>query len=340
MKGFRFVHFFQEHSPILWQIPGPIILIGSLLLEGKFLFWGTAYLQFLPWRLDAWRMITQGILPLWSSQVGMGAPLFANYQSALLYPPNILVWLGAACCSIKGIAFTQTVLVIIHLIASGIGMVYLMREIGFGKLAQTISGLSFSLSGYLIARASFLSMNAVLVWIPWLLWFSLRWLHAMEVGNRKESIKYIFLYLVSLTCQLLGGHAQITWYTQLIVVAWVLIITLSGKRNLIWKKIGIFGLITILAIGISAIQLLPTAEYLSQSQRSQSVDEGYALNYSFWPWRFLTLFPLTCSETQAEIPIGSRRIITGKTRYISVLFQSSSLFLDYGFSRINRIDQD
>ncbi len=286
----RVISFFQEHSPILWQIPGPIILIGSLLLEGKFLYWGTTYLQFLPWRVDAWRMISQGILPLWSDQVGMGAPLFANYQSALLYPPNILVWLGAACCSIKGIAFAQTVLVIIHLIASGIGMVYLIREIGFGKLAQTISGLSFSLSGYLIARASFLSMNAVLVWFPWLLWFTLRWLRALEVGNHKESIKFVFLYLVSLSCQLLGGHAQLTWYCQLIVVAWMLIITLSGKKTLIWKKIGIFGLITVLAIGISAIQLLPTAEYMSQSQRSQSVDVGYALNYSFWPWRFLTLF--------------------------------------------------
>jgi hypothetical protein len=43
-----------------------------------------------------------------------------------------------------------------------------------------------------------------------------------------------------------------------------------------------------LALGLAAIQLLPTAEYLSQSQRSTAVDFDFALNYSFWPWHLLT----------------------------------------------------
>ena len=290
MRQSPFMAFLRENAPILWQIPGPLLLIGSLLVQGKFLFWGTAYLQFLPWRLDAWQQLSSGILPLWSDQVGMGAPLFANYQSALLYPPNLLIWMGAACCSIKGIAVSQTILVMLHLIVSGIGMVYLIREIGFGKLAQTICGLSFSLSGYLISRASFLSMNAVLAWLPWLLWCSLRWMRALEMGNRKEFGKYVGFHLIILAFQLLGGHAQLTWYTQLMIVVWVLIFTLGGKKEFIWKKLATLGLISLIAIGLCAVQLVPTAEYLLQSQRSQAVDESYALNYSFWPWRLLTLF--------------------------------------------------
>jgi hypothetical protein len=44
----------------------------------------------------------------------------------------------------------------------------------------------------------------------------------------------------------------------------------------------------LLAIGLAAVQLLPTAEYLLQSQRSAAVDFEFAMNYSFWPWRFLS----------------------------------------------------
>jgi len=40
---------------------------------------------------------------------------------------------------------------------------------------------------------------------------------------------------------------------------------------------------------MSGVQLLPTAEYLAQSQRADSVEFDYAMNYSFWPWRALTL---------------------------------------------------
>jgi hypothetical protein len=44
-----------------------------------------------------------------------------------------------------------------------------------------------------------------------------------------------------------------------------------------------------LAFGLSAVQLLPTLEYLGQSQRASAVDYEQAMTYSFWPWRLLTL---------------------------------------------------
>jgi len=42
------------------------------------------------------------------------------------------------------------------------------------------------------------------------------------------------------------------------------------------------------AIGLAAVQLFPTAEYLLESQRSAAVDYDFAMNYSFWPWRLLS----------------------------------------------------
>ena len=44
----------------------------------------------------------------------------------------------------------------------------------------------------------------------------------------------------------------------------------------------------VLGVGISAVQLLPTAEYLILSQRAGEYGFETAMTYSFWPWRFLT----------------------------------------------------
>jgi len=44
----------------------------------------------------------------------------------------------------------------------------------------------------------------------------------------------------------------------------------------------------LLASLISAVQLIPTFEYLQQSQRASAVEAEAAMTYSFWSWHFLT----------------------------------------------------
>ena len=154
-----------DHSRLIpWPpiIVGPILLFGIDLLRGRVLFWGTPLLQFTPWRTVAKQLLFDGHLPLWNPYVGMGAPLLANYQSALLYPPNWLLLL-------VDVAWGQTLIVMAHLIFAGVGMALLARRMGLGEFAQTIAGLAFSLSGYLLARAGFLSINAAAAWLPWLI---------------------------------------------------------------------------------------------------------------------------------------------------------------------------
>jgi hypothetical protein len=52
---------------------------------------------------------------------------------------------------------------------------------------------------------------------------------------------------------------------------------------------GWLGLAVVFATLLAVAQLLPTAEYLLQSQRAGAVEYEFAMTYSFWPWRFLTL---------------------------------------------------
>ncbi len=106
----------DRNKLIPWFIvaAAPLVLFGPMLVRGEVLFWGTPMLQFVPWRQLAFEMLAEGVLPLWNPSLGMGAPLLANYQLGLLYPPNWLLFL-------TGAAWGHAFLMMLHLIWGGDG---------------------------------------------------------------------------------------------------------------------------------------------------------------------------------------------------------------------------
>ena len=303
---------------ITWLLPvwlAPFLLLSPLLLSGKAMFWGTPSLQFVPWWHLAAQLIQSGQLPLWNPMNGMGAPLLANYQSALLYPPNwlyiLLDWWGG----VPLLAWGQALLVAVHLAWAGTGMALLVRRLGLAPLAQTVSGLAFGLSGYLVSRAGFLSINATAAWLPWVILALTHLLLAMKSGNgskhgwvpARSAWGAWFGLVVVLAMQLLAGHAQTTWYTWLLAMFWAgywgwkltqdpLKQERSGKVKRL-REISLrvaqhwswLGAAILAACALAAIQLIPTAEYLIQSQRAAAAGYDFVMNYSFWPWRLLGL---------------------------------------------------
>ncbi|HWQ84397.1 MAG TPA: hypothetical protein VN363_07515, partial [Anaerolineales bacterium] len=270
----------------------PFMLLAPVILSGKALFWGTPALQFIPWQAYAWDTLLHGELPLWNPWLGMGAPLVANYQSALFYPPN---WLGLAAYAAGGVAalaWIQAPLAALHLAWAGWGMAKLARSLGLGPLPQTVAGLAFALSGYLVARLHFLSITFTVAWLPWVL------LGAVALVQPRRDWQAYLRLAASLGMMLLAGHAQLSWYTVLLAgllagwlawhtpaaeTGWQIRLKVVGN---VWLKLAGAG---ILALALSAIQLLPTAEYLLQSQRAGAVSFETGLDYSYWPWHFLTL---------------------------------------------------
>ena len=276
-------------NPWLPIAVGPILLFGIDLIRGRALFWGTPLLQFTPWHTAAKEIALSGHLPLWNPWLGMGAPLLANYQSGLLYPPN---WLLLA----TDVAWGQTLLVLLHLIWAGIGMALLARSLGMGTFAQAISGIAYAMSGYLVARAGFLSINATAAWLPWILYAAEGLVRSAGTSSTASSgllrsIGWRATALLGLVLglQWLAGHAQIAWYTLILLVVWVIFRARSSSvpiRNAV-LTLAVAGA---LGFAIAAAQLIPTLEYASISNRAGDLDPEFALTYSFWPWRALGLF--------------------------------------------------
>jgi hypothetical protein len=270
-------------SPLILILLGPLALYAPIFLTGRAIFWGTPLLQFAPWWAHAARTLLSGELPLWNPLSGFGAPLLANYQSALLYPPTWVYLLFYALGGLPLMAWAMAPLAALHLAWGGWGMARLARAIGWGTSAQAVSGLAFGMSGYLVARAHFLSINAAAAWTPWVL------LAAYQVARNTGRRPLMGLALV-VGMQLLAGHAQTAWYTLLLAFTWVMFWGARvGGRSGLARAAGRFALAGGWAAALAAVQLLPTGEYLLHSARAGEYGYDLAMQYSFWPWRFLTL---------------------------------------------------
>jgi hypothetical protein len=270
--------FFRRIDPVYGLLTAVLIVLFAPVLAGvRTIFWGLPLLQFYPWHELAKQSVLGGFLPLWNPWLGMGAPLLANAQSALLYPPNWLLL-------IVPVEYGQGVLMVAHLLWAGIGMAKLTRSFGIGRLGQAVAGLAFMLSGYLAARAWFLTINASIAWLPWII------LAGENAVKREKGFFDLKLALV-LCLQWLAGHWQAAWYSWLLLAGWMAVRAFSIRP--VWKRALRTGscLLTasLAAAALGAAQFLPTVGYWVHSQRSAGVDPAAALTYSFWPWHLLTL---------------------------------------------------
>ena len=282
----RKIYKFNFHQIVLFS---PIFLLIIPIIQGKALFWGVPSLQFIPWEAYAWKNLLNGVFPFWNNLNGMGAPLMANYQLAIFYPPN---WISLPFYAFGGtgwLAWSKNILVLFHLVWTGFGMYKLMKKLGFPEFSRLISAVSFQLCAYLVTRLGFFSMIWAASWIPWILFTASEIAFPGEI-RKKIEIKIIPYLILCLVFQLLAGHAQLTWYTLVLGAFWVLI----GVWTHSGLKAGFTALLALFynvfwAVLLASIQLLPTAELLLLSQRSGAVGYETAMTYSFWPWRLLTL---------------------------------------------------
>lgn len=264
-----------------------VILIVYLptFLDGKVLYWGTTTLQFIPWMKFAIERITAGEFPLWNAWNGFGSPLMANYQSAIFYPLNWILIIFYKLSGITGLAYGFTWLYLLHVMLAAIGMSLFLKQLKMTELSQLLGGFMWVFSGYIISRISFISMVWSFTWISWILYAILK----IRENYDRVNWRVTLLLACFVTMQLLSGHAQTSLYTLVLAGIFLIFPILKPIRKM-FNSLLAFSIAILIALGLAAIQLIPTLEYLLQSQRSNEIGYEYAANFSFWPWRIITLF--------------------------------------------------
>ncbi len=267
-----------------------IVLLFHRILVGEVLFWGLPSLQFYPWRWFAFQELSNNQLPFWNPYNGGGAPLLANYQSAVLYPPN---WLYMVIPS----PYAMGLIALMHVFWAGLGMWNLTGKLEISTLGRGVSLLAYALGSYSLGRlGSFPTANAA-AWLPWLFWACFRVLEYRQAND--VGILGLITGLLLLT-----GHAQTSWYAFVglgFFALWYVIWQLraSGRQTQLIALV-LSGLGLLLGLGIAAWQIVMTLEFLDQSHRAGGVSYDTLTNLSYAPLRILSMISPHIYGTPAD----------------------------------------
>lgn len=199
---------------------------------------------FYPGRTFSNEEIKAGRVPLWNPYILTGNPHLANFQSAIFYPLNSLYLFLPQLTA-------WSLLIIIQPFLAAIFCFLFLTCFPIKKMAAMFGAFAFGFSGFIIAWSQeAMAVGHSVIWLPLILY-----------GVEK---KKFLVATVALTFSILAGYLQTTVYVSAFVFFYALY-----RRTEIKKIITIF----FLAIGLSAIQIVPSLESFSLSARPTATIE-------------------------------------------------------------------
>ena len=211
-----------------------------------------------PWRIVLAESFRRGELPFWNPHSFVGSPFLANPISAVFYPPH---WLYA----VLPVWLAWSVQFPLRLMLATFFAAVLARRLGASRSGSLVAGWIFGLSGFPTGWQGWPQADVV-VWTPLCL------LGVLEL-RRSPGPRAAALLALALALSILAGHPEVSLYSLCAVVAfalWNLLAAWRRRRRLPWaaRYVACLILAGVLAAGICAVQLVPTAEWLPRITRS------------------------------------------------------------------------
>jgi hypothetical protein len=203
--------------------------------------------------------ISSGHFPLWNPWQACGLPFMATHQCGLFYPLNAIYLLMPTHIAM-GAAF------LIHLILSGAFTYLCGRRFGISPFGSLLAAITFMLGGHIAYHIGEPGNFYCAAWTPLMLYLAKRICDAPTLGNA------LLIGFFS-SVQFMAGFEQHYVSTLYLMLGYFVFYGLQGIRER--KPFGEFrrmGLYLLLAggltIGLCAIQLIPTLEMVSLSNRA------------------------------------------------------------------------
>lgn len=247
----------------------PLILLGLVLI----FFWKIAFTRqysvvadydwattTVPWhQIQAIALHRFGTIALWDPFVYFGQSLIGLFQPGVANP---FTWLLIAAPLSRTGHFDLQVLnlwiVLIHYCGALFAWFFL-RSLKLSRVAAVLGGLFYTIAGY-IGSISWPQMLTAAVWTPLIFLFLLRSLRGERPYSSAASAG-LFLGM-----SWLGGHHVQPTFLSLTAIS-VLLFILVAQWDRRAEVIGRSALFLVVAVLVSLVQTLPTAEFARQSLR-------------------------------------------------------------------------
>jgi hypothetical protein len=271
------------------RLPRPDLLVVLLLLAAAVgvvlalpagLVFGSEFgdlpTQFIPWRAFAAASLRAGHLPLWNPYTYSGEPFLGGFQSALLYPPNI-IFLGLSLSRAINLS------ILVHLVILAWGMYRWSRQRGLHPVAGVLCAGLLPLCGavYPHVYAGHLSNICTMAWAPWIL-------AGLEAWWTERRGAGLFQASAAICLQILAGHVQYVFLTG-VAAGLDAVVWSAGERAARWRALPSVAACYAGAALLAAAQLFPGVAALQESARN-GLPYTAASIFSFPFENFLTLF--------------------------------------------------
>jgi hypothetical protein len=240
---------------IVFLLSGPILNLNNSRRNGDWRNSDTPGYHFLKQYI-----IEDKSWPLWDHMTFSGRPLF-GFGMPLLYPPTILLSL------FFNPYITLNLMMIIHLILSGIGMYFLSYEILKNKKSSLISSLIYLLSPYLV-----ISSLSHPFWVYGLSFIPLELFLAIRAFKRKNFIFYSVLLGITGGLHFLSSGI-LQWYYAMGFILFYLFFKIFRKnwKTRLIKSFFISIIFISLTSSLIAVRFLPGNEWTSFTNRGEGL---------------------------------------------------------------------
>lgn len=245
--------------------------------------------QFYPARVFATESLAGGTFPLWNPYVLSGHPFFASYQTAMLYPFNLLMVGAYALAGADFSLKAQCVFVVFHFYLAGVFTYILARDLKVGRTGATVSAVTFMFCGFMVAHAGHMNQMSAAAWIPLIFLLFYR-----ALSRRRLSYSVAAGAVVGIA--LLAGHLQSVFYLCVLLLGLVVLTALQRyrgdpRRPGLAYGVAALGITVCVGGALAAVQLLPTYQLIGLSTRTE-IPFDIARTSSLPPWQIVGLvFP-------------------------------------------------
>lgn len=256
------------------------ILLGNAYFFDDFIY------QNYPFRNFAATSMATGQIPLWNPYTFNGMPFLADIQTAVFYPPCLLLTLFVR----EGYLhfYWLELVIILHLIPAGVSMYFLARSFGLHRIPSLFAGIAFAFSGFMICQMVHQQIISVVAWFPLVLLLFRR-------AITGEGWHWVFLTGIVLGNSTLGGFPQVSLYLYFFLLLYFLFeFFTTYKGPAVTSRPAIISslkgaCVIAISLAVAMIQLLPTLELAPLSERAEIPYEMSIQGSIAWS-QLLTLF--------------------------------------------------
>lgn len=217
-------------------------------------------------------VVLSGEFPYWNRAISGGQPMAANPAHEVFYP---LTWL----ILVPSYDYGFQLFIAIHIYLAAWSMYALLRSLSISPTASFFGALSFALGGIVLSYLTLLPFLAAVVWMPLTLLFARRFLLH---GSRRD----FALAVVFFAMQLLVGEPTTILQTGILLGMYAVHrgAKQGGARGAL-RGVGKVALISVAALFLGAVAVLPMIDHASDSVRARGLPFADVTDWSMPPAR-------------------------------------------------------